>query len=97
MQKSVVKALNSETGGSQEALRSRSLIYFTDHFKTPALILNGAQDDRTDPRQALQLAEAINKHGGQARAIIYPRYGHQIPVEVRNKDVEPFIQQILGP
>ena len=96
MQKSVVEALTSETGGSQEALRSRSLLYFTDHFKTPALILNGAKDDRTDPSQALQLAEAINRHGGHARAIIYPQYGHQIPVEVRNKDVEPFIQQILG-
>ena len=49
MQKSVVEAIKSETGGSHKALRSRSLIYFADHFKTPALILNGAKDDRTDP------------------------------------------------
>ena len=96
MQKSVVEALTSETGGSEEALRSRSLLYFTDHLKTPALILNGAKDDRTDPDQALRLAEAINKHGGHAKAIIYPEYGHQIPVEVRNKDIEPFIEQVLG-
>lgn len=95
MQKSVVEALNSETGGSDEALRSRSLLYFAQDIKAPALILNGAQDDRTDPAQALRLAEAINSHGGHARAIIYPKFGHQIPVDVRNKDVEPFIEQVL--
>ena len=72
------------------------LINFADQIKAPVLILNGAKDDRTDPAQALQLAEAINKHAGHAKAIIYPQYGHQIPVEVRNKDVEPFIQQVLG-
>ncbi|HET6935493.1 MAG TPA: alpha/beta fold hydrolase [Candidatus Angelobacter sp.] len=96
MQKSVVESLTSETGGSEEALRSRSLLYFTDRLKTPVLILNGAKDDRTGPSQALSLAEAINKHGGHARAIIYPQYGHQIPVEVRNKDIGPFIEQVLG-
>jgi dipeptidyl aminopeptidase/acylaminoacyl peptidase len=96
MQKSVVESLTSETGGSEEALRSRSLLYFTDHLKTPVLILNGAKDDRTDPAQALRLAEAINKHGGHATAIIYPQYGHQIPVEVRNNDIGPFIEQVLG-
>jgi dipeptidyl aminopeptidase/acylaminoacyl peptidase len=96
MQKSIVDALMSETGGSEQALRSRSLIDFTDHFKTPALILNGAKDDRTDPRQALRLAEAINSHGGHARTIVYPQYGHNIPPEVRNKDIAPFIEQVLG-
>jgi dipeptidyl aminopeptidase/acylaminoacyl peptidase len=97
MQKSVVNALISETGGSEHALRSRSVLYFAQNFKVPALILNGAKDDRSDPKQALRLAEAINTHGGHARAIVYPQYGHNIPVEVRNKDVAPFIRQVLGP
>ncbi len=96
MQKSVVDALISETGGSEKALRSRSLINFADQMKAPALILNGAKDDRTDPTQALQLAEDINKHGGHARAIIYPQYGHQIPVEVRNKDVSHLSSKFWG-
>jgi dipeptidyl aminopeptidase/acylaminoacyl peptidase len=97
MQKSVVEAIKSETGGSDKALRSRSLIYFPDQIKAPVLILNGAKDDRTDPAQALQLAEAINKDGGHAKAIVYPQYGHNIPVEVRDEDVRPFIKQVLGP
>jgi dipeptidyl aminopeptidase/acylaminoacyl peptidase len=96
MQKSVVEALVTETGGTQDALRSRSLINFANQIKAPVLILNGAKDDRTDPMQALRLAEAINSHGGQARTIIYPQYGHNIPVEVRNKDVGPFIEKVLG-
>ena len=96
MQKSVVDALITETGGSEQALRSRSVLYFAQNFKAPALILNGAKDDRTDPKQALRLAEAINTHGGHARTIVYPQYGHNIPVEVRNKDIGPFIEQILG-
>jgi len=96
MQKSVVDALMSETGGSEQSLRSRSVLLFAQNIKTPALILNGAEDDRTDPKQALQLAEDINRHGGHANAIVYPTYGHQIPVDVRNKDIEPFIEQVLG-
>src|SRR6476646_3297600 len=96
MQKSVVDALISETGGSEQALRSSSVLYFAQNFKAPALILNGAQDDRTDPKQALRLADAINEHGGHAKAIVYPQYGHNIPVEARNKDISPFIEQVLG-
>jgi dipeptidyl aminopeptidase/acylaminoacyl peptidase len=91
-----VEAMKSETGGSDEALRSRSVVYFAENIKMPALILNGARDDRTDAGQAIRLAEAINSHGGHARTIVYPQFGHNIPVEVRNKDVEPFIEQVLG-
>jgi dipeptidyl aminopeptidase/acylaminoacyl peptidase len=65
-------------------------------LKATTLILNGAKDDRTDPDQARRLAETINAYGGYARAIVYPLYGHDIPVEARNKDVEPLIQQILN-
>jgi dipeptidyl aminopeptidase/acylaminoacyl peptidase len=91
----VVASMTSETGGSEAALRERSLLYSAEGFKAGALILNGAKDDRTDPDQALRLAAAINEHGGHARAIVYPQYGHYIPVEVREADIEPFITQIL--
>ncbi len=62
----------------------------------PVLILNGAQDDRTDPEQARALADLVTRGGGKARAIIYPDAGHQIPIDVRNKDVDPFIDEVLG-
>ena len=48
------------------------------------------------PDQARRVAEVINAHGGHARAIVYPEYGHQIPVDVRSKDVDPFVERVLG-
>src|SRR5262249_24480990 len=93
---SIVDSMKSETGGGEDALKARSLLYFAQSLKAQTLILNGAKDDRTDPEQARRLAEAINGSGGQARAIIYPQYGHSIPVDARSKDVEPFIQQVLN-
>jgi dipeptidyl aminopeptidase/acylaminoacyl peptidase len=96
MAASVVDSMKMETGGTDEALKSRSLLFFAQDLKAATLILNGARDDRTDPDQAWRLAEIINAHGGHARAIVYPEYGHQIPVEVRSKDVDPFIEQILN-
>ena len=93
---SIVDSMKSETGGTAEALKSRSLLYYAQDVKAETLILNGAKDDRTDPDQARRVAEIINTHGGHARAIVYPEYGHQIPVDVRNKDVDPFIERVLG-
>lgn len=91
----IVATMKSETGGAESALRERSLLYSAQNIRAAALILNGARDDRTDPEQAKRLAAAINAHGGHARVIMYPAYSHQIPVEARNKDVEPFIEQVL--
>lgn len=93
---SIVDSMKSETNGTAEALKARSLLTYAQDIKATALILNGATDDRTDPDQARRLAEIINTHGGHARAIIYPEYGHQIPVDVRSKDVDPFIEQVLS-
>jgi dipeptidyl aminopeptidase/acylaminoacyl peptidase len=91
----LVNALNAETGGGDDALRARSVLYVAQDFKAAALILNGAKDDRTDPAQARRLAAAIASHGGKARAIVYPDYGHQIPVEIRDKEIDPFIDSVL--
>jgi dipeptidyl aminopeptidase/acylaminoacyl peptidase len=91
----ITKSIAAETGGGREALRERSLLYFAGNLKAPALILNGARDDRTDPSQARRLADVIRSQGGSARAIIYPTYGHQIPVAARDRDIDPFIDSIL--
>jgi dipeptidyl aminopeptidase/acylaminoacyl peptidase len=93
---SIVDSMKSETDGTVEALKARSLFYYAQDVKSETLILNGGKDDRTDTDQARHVAEIINAHGGHARAIIYPEYGHQIPIEVRNKDVAPFIERVLG-
>jgi dipeptidyl aminopeptidase/acylaminoacyl peptidase len=96
MSQSIVASITAETGGSPDALKGRSLLYFAQDIHANTLILNGAKDDRTDPEQAVRLAAAITANGGKARAIIYPQYGHQIPVEIRNRDIDPFLERILN-
>jgi len=93
---SIVDSMKAETGGTAEAWKSRSLLYYAQDIKAETLILNGGKDDRTDSDQARRLAEIINAHGGHARAIVYPDYGHQIPVQIRSNDVDPFIERVLG-
>jgi dipeptidyl aminopeptidase/acylaminoacyl peptidase len=92
----VVESLKAEIGGTAAALKARSVLRFANSIKASSLILNGAQDDRTDPSQARSLAEQITRAGGTARVIIYPGHGHKIPVDVRNKDIDPFIESVLG-
>jgi dipeptidyl aminopeptidase/acylaminoacyl peptidase len=58
--------------------------------------MNGALDDRTDPAQAQRLAAEISSHGAHARVVIYPNYGHQIPFGVRDKEIDLFIDTLLG-
>jgi hypothetical protein len=65
-------------------------------IKAVTLILNGAKDGRTDPDQAHILADPITRAGGEARAIVYPGVGHMIPVEKRDKDIDPFLDRVLG-
>lgn len=92
----IVQAMRSETGGTREALQARSVLYSAQNIKASTLILNGAQDDRTDPAQARRLAQEITARGGMAQAIIYPEFAHQIPVEVRDKEIDPFLKGVLG-
>jgi dipeptidyl aminopeptidase/acylaminoacyl peptidase len=92
----VVKSIMDETGGTPDALNARSVVRVAASIKASSLILSGAKDDRTDPGQARSLAEQIASAGGTARAIIYPDFGHRIPVEVRNRDIDPFIDGVLG-
>jgi dipeptidyl aminopeptidase/acylaminoacyl peptidase len=84
-----------ETDGSANALRDRSVLFAANRIRTPALIINGAKDDRTDPAQARELAQAIQASGVFARALIYPEYGHAIPYDVREREVRPFLDQYL--
>lgn len=88
-------SLVQQTGGSDAALRARSALYVAPRIRAATLILNGARDDRTDPAQALKLADAINTHGGRARAIIFPEFGHEIPVAARDTEIDAFIETVL--
>ena len=92
----VTRAIRAETGGGADALGERSVLHVAGRIRAATLVLSGARDDRTSPDQARRLAEQITRHGGTARAVVYPEYGHQIPVEVRARDVDPFVDRVLG-
>ena len=64
----ILNSVLAETGGGDDALRVRSVMSFASDIKATTLILNGGNDDRTDPDQARRLAEEINRHGGDARS-----------------------------
>ncbi|WP_162150299.1 alpha/beta hydrolase family protein [Asticcacaulis sp. AC460] len=95
--KNVRSAFDSQTGGTPEALQTRSALRGAATIRAHTLIINGARDDRTDPDQARQLAAAINAHGGHAWAHIYPDYGHEIPVKVRALEIDAFLDETLMP
>jgi dipeptidyl aminopeptidase/acylaminoacyl peptidase len=85
----------AQTGGSQSALAQRSALLRAADIRAQTLILNGAQDDRTDPTQARRLAEAINAAGGRAEVHIYPEFGHEIAFKTREPIVSAFISSTL--
>ena len=92
----VSNSIIEETGGGSDALRARSVLNFAGDIRASVLIMNGAQDDRTGSVASRRLADEITSHRGKARAIVYPKYGHRIPVEVRDREIEPFIESVLG-
>lgn len=96
VKKTVVATLKEETGGTASELEARSVLRHASQIKAATLILNGAKDDRTDPDQARLLADRITEAGGSARAIVYPEFGHKLPVDERNKEIDPFIDEVLG-
>lgn len=93
--KLISQAMRSEAGGDDRELAARSMLRSPKRITASVLILNGALDDRTSPAQARRLAEQIRSRGGKSRVIIYPEYGHQIPVPVRDAVIEPFIESVL--
>ena len=80
----------------RDGMRRRSLVEQASRIRVPALLINGEQDDRTDPSHAKALAAAINAHGGSARFVLVPGYGHQIPPAVRGPFIDPFLASVLG-
>jgi dipeptidyl aminopeptidase/acylaminoacyl peptidase len=93
---SVKAAAIQQTGGGDQALRLRSALFLASRIKAKTLILNGGKDDRTDANQALLFANAINASGGHARAHVYPQFGHAIPVQARDAEVDAFVDATLG-
>lgn len=91
----VVDALRRESGGTKAELEARSVLPRAARIRAATLVLHGSRDDRTSAAQAQAFGEAIARAGGQVRVIVYPAYGHQIPVAERAAVVDPFIDSVL--
>lgn len=63
---------------SEELLRDRSAIYWTDKIKVPVLILQGGADWRVDPGDALALARKLQEQGATYELIVYAGDDHGI-------------------
>ncbi len=84
-----------QTGGSEEAFRLRSAMLLASNIRASTLILNGAKDERTDVNQAQRFALAINANGGRAVVHIFPFHEHEIPLKIREDEVNAFIDATL--
>ncbi len=51
-------------------------IHFANGHSKPILLMQGVHDEYIKPKDAQELAAAIQKHGGQAKVLLYPKLGH---------------------
>jgi len=89
--------LGREAEDRREALQERSALFCSEQIKSPSLILNGGKDDRTNPDHAKAFAQRIQENGTFARAIIYSDFGHNIPVQERDKEINSFLEKWVMP
>lgn len=83
--------MRSETGGDDRELVARSILaILCQGPRSCAYLDRQGVDDRTTPAQAHQ----IQSRGGKARDIIDPQFRLQIPVQVRDAVIAPFIEKV---
>lgn len=61
---------------SEERLHERSVIYWADKISAPLLILQGGSDWRTDPGDALTLAQKLQALGKPYELVVYAGDNH---------------------
>ena len=87
--------IKEENGATQDAFNIRSFLNNLSNFKTPTLILHGKKDSATSVKQASELYEQLQKQGVVAN-IQWFDSGHQIPIDKRNKVIQPFLEKLLN-
>jgi len=76
--KPFVRSLEKAMGGGPSAAydRSSGMTYARSLAKTPILFYHGEADRIVPPDHSLRLAEEMVKHGGTARVVVVPQWGH---------------------
>lgn len=92
---SIAENIKIETGGSTQAFRDRSALYHAKSIRTPTLIINGAKDDRADMDVSTEFSKRLSENGVYSKLVIFTEYGHAVPVNERNKEIDPFLDRYL--
>ena len=58
------------------AYEAGSPIHRVDQLSVPILIAHGEQDERVHPKQAVELVEALRRHGKTFEYVTYRTEGH---------------------
>ncbi len=93
--KSIAENMKTEAGIKKEDFLSRSALFHVVKIKTPTLILNVGQDERSGQISAQKFAKALKKQNVPVKYVEFPQYEHFIPIKERDKEIEPFLQTYL--
>ncbi len=83
-----------------ETYRERSPLFHLENLGAPVLLLQGEEDKVVPPNQAIEMAEAIRKRGGEVELVMYPGEGHgfrtaEAATDALTRELA-FYQRVLG-
>ena len=61
---------------ARAAYEAGSPIHRVEQLDVPILVAHGEQDERVDPKQSVELVEALRRHGKTFEYVTYPTEGH---------------------
>ena len=94
-QQTYLKKIKDEIGVDSWRFYQRSVLYHSDKIKVPTLMLNGADDERSVSYHATELAHLLNAINTEARSVIFPNIGHEIPDPLKEAEIIPFLKKQL--
>jgi dipeptidyl aminopeptidase/acylaminoacyl peptidase len=89
------KAILTETNGTPEALKERSILKMIELVQCPYLILHGEADERVPSRQAKLLSTRLRSFGKEHTLVIVPKANHFITECTFSRYTIPFLQSQL--
>ncbi len=82
-----------ESGGSEAALKARSVLHAKEAIRAPTLILHGADDINTSATHARALGKRLRQAGTEVVEVIYPGTAHRLDAELASQDLEDFLDR----
>jgi dipeptidyl aminopeptidase/acylaminoacyl peptidase len=87
--------IEQEAGTSKEAFLARSAMQHVAAIRAPVLLLHGAKDDRNPVAETERFAEALKANGVNAKLVVFPSAGHNIPAQDLYREIVPYLRHTL--